>query len=361
MTEDVYRKLQEHLNQHPMGYPATKSGVEIALLKKLFEEEEAQIALALTPKPESPEEIAAKLDYDSRVMNEKLNRMARRGLVVRRRKNDKDLFNLEPYVVGIYEFQIARLDREYIALHEKYRGEGLGPEIFGSQTPYFRVIPVEKNIPSDLMVLPHQRVSEIINNAEKVGVTDCICRTKRKMTGNPCGHTIQNCMMLSPWAEFYAENGWGRIISKDEAFETLNQAEKEGLVHNTQNTASGAQFICNCCSCSCGPLMAVKNLKLHGRMGRSFYLAKVDSDLCTGCEDCVDRCHFGAISMKGQAAQINEGFCMGCGLCTSSCPTGAISLMGKPEDQLIQPLPNLEAMFDQIGKEKGRSMKVVLE
>ncbi len=361
MEEDIYRKLQEHLNQHPMGYPATKSGVEINLLKKMFEEEEAKIALAIVPKPETPEEIAAKLDYDPRVMNEKLNRMARRGLVFRRRKNDKDLFNLEPYVVGIYEFQISRIDKEYADLHEKYRGEGFGSEMFGSQTPYFRVIPVEKNIPTDRLVLPHQRVSEIINQAEKIGITDCICRTKKKILGNPCGHTIQNCMALSPWAEYYAENGWGRIVSKKEALDILNQAEEEGLVHNTQNTALGPQFICNCCSCSCGPLGAVKNLKWHGRMGRAFYSAQIDSGLCIGCEDCVERCHFAAISVKDQAAQVNDAFCMGCGLCASSCPTGAISIIPKPSEQTVQPPPNLEAMFDRIGKEKGRTMKVPVE
>jgi electron transport complex protein RnfB len=90
MGDDIYRKLQEHLNQHPMGYPATKSGVEINLLKKLFEEEEAKIALAIIPKPETAEEIAAKLGYDSRMLSEKLKRMARRGLVFHRRKHDKD-------------------------------------------------------------------------------------------------------------------------------------------------------------------------------------------------------------------------------------------------------------------------------
>jgi hypothetical protein len=32
----TYRKLQEHLDKMPVGYPATKSGVEINLLKAIF-------------------------------------------------------------------------------------------------------------------------------------------------------------------------------------------------------------------------------------------------------------------------------------------------------------------------------------
>ena len=362
MAEDIYRKLQEHLHQHPMGYPPTKSGVEINLLKKLFAEEEAKIALAMTPKPETPEEIASNAGYDPKALAPKLDAMAKKGLIMRKRKENKELFNLEPYLVGMFEFQINRLDGEFIGLHEKYRMEGLGVEVLGSKTPYFRVIPVEKSIPAELAVLSYERVADLVDQSETVAVTDCICRTKQKMVGKGCKHTIQNCLVLSPWAEYYLENKFqAKKITKEEARKILEQAEEEGLVHTSQNTASRPWFICNCCSCSCGVLGAVKNLKLHSQVGRSYYLAKVNEDLCTGCEECVERCHFGAISMENAVAKVNPAFCMGCGVCKPGCPVEAISLNRKLEDQIVPPSPNLKAMFDQIGKEKGRSMKVIIE
>ncbi len=362
MTEDVYRKLQEHLHEHPMGYPATKSGVEIDLLKKMFEKEEAEIALALTPRPESPEEIASKLSFDSKVMSEKLDQMTKKGLIMRKRKEGEAFYNLEPYVVGIYEFQLARLDKEFLNLHDKYRMEGLGLEVFGSETPYFRVIPVQRSIPTELVVFPHEQVSEIIEQTEKIGVTNCICRTKANMQGTGCGKTVENCMIFSPYIDLYIDNGWpGRIISKEEAFDVIEQAEEEGLVHNTQNATTGQYFICNCCSDCCGVISAVKNFNLHTRVGRSDYFSEVDEELCTGCEECVESCNFNAISVEDDTAAINRDFCMGCGLCISSCSTEALSLTRKPDDQIIQPPPDLTAMFDQIGKEKGRKVKVVVE
>jgi electron transport complex protein RnfB len=362
MAKDIYRKLRVHLHKHPMGFPATKSGVEIALLKKLFEEEEAKIALALTPKPETPEKIAVKLGYNSKAMADKLDRMARKGLIMRKKKQNKDLFNLEPYIPGIYEFQVGRLDRELIDLHEKYEMEGIGFEVLGSQTPYFRVIPVEKNIPIELVVLPYEKISEMISHAETIAVTNCICRTKQKMVGRGCGHTIQNCIILSPCAEYYLENRWPcKRISKEEALEIFKQAEKEGLVHCSQNTASGPWFICNCCSCCCGVLGLVRNFGLHSRVGRSYYFSQANEDLCNGCKECIDQCNFGAISIKDGVVKINRDFCMGCGLCVSHCSIGALSLIRKSEEQIAPPFANLDAMFDQIGKEKGRSMRVVIE
>jgi hypothetical protein len=35
---DVYRQLQQHLDKMPIGYPSTKSGVEIRILKRLFDQ-----------------------------------------------------------------------------------------------------------------------------------------------------------------------------------------------------------------------------------------------------------------------------------------------------------------------------------
>ena len=34
--EQIYRDLQRHLDSFPIGYPATQSGVEIRILKRLF-------------------------------------------------------------------------------------------------------------------------------------------------------------------------------------------------------------------------------------------------------------------------------------------------------------------------------------
>ena len=43
----VYRQLQLTLDEMPIGFPPTKSGVEIRLLKRLFTPEEAKIASKL--------------------------------------------------------------------------------------------------------------------------------------------------------------------------------------------------------------------------------------------------------------------------------------------------------------------------
>ncbi|MFX1258181.1 MAG: hypothetical protein ACFFAN_10000 [Promethearchaeota archaeon] len=47
MIEDVYRELQQHLDNLQVRAPATESGVEIHILKHIFTPEEAKIATLL--------------------------------------------------------------------------------------------------------------------------------------------------------------------------------------------------------------------------------------------------------------------------------------------------------------------------
>ena len=50
---DVYRRLQKHLDELPIGFPATESGVELRILRTLFTPEEAEVALGLNALPET--------------------------------------------------------------------------------------------------------------------------------------------------------------------------------------------------------------------------------------------------------------------------------------------------------------------
>ena len=65
---DVYRKLQQHLDTMPIGYPPTQSGAEINLLKLIFTPEEAQIAGHLDYRHKTVDQIfaTAKADVGSR-------------------------------------------------------------------------------------------------------------------------------------------------------------------------------------------------------------------------------------------------------------------------------------------------------
>ena len=62
-NNQVYVKLQKHLDNQAVGFPATRSGVEIKLLKHIFAPQEAEIACCLSYKFEPLETIFSRAGH----------------------------------------------------------------------------------------------------------------------------------------------------------------------------------------------------------------------------------------------------------------------------------------------------------
>jgi ferredoxin len=131
-------------------------------------------------------------------------------------------------------------------------------------------------------------------------------------------------MQVDRAAEYNIERGTGRPLTKSEAIKIIKLCEEEGLVHVVDNRQTVGHVICNCCKDCCLNWQIMKGPKKW--VAPSRFVALVDSDLCTGCETCTERCFFDAISVDNDLAVIHEEICMGCGVCAVSCPTEAIRL-----------------------------------
>ena len=80
---DIYERLRERLDMFPQGFPKTKSGVELKILKELFSPEEAEIMLALRPTPELVAAVAERMGRGESEMADLLYRMSKKGLILR--------------------------------------------------------------------------------------------------------------------------------------------------------------------------------------------------------------------------------------------------------------------------------------
>ena len=62
-SDQVYIELQKHLDSQAVGFPATKTGVEIRVLKHIFTPEEAEIASLLSYKFEPVNIIFSRVEH----------------------------------------------------------------------------------------------------------------------------------------------------------------------------------------------------------------------------------------------------------------------------------------------------------
>ena len=130
---------------------------------------------------------------------------------------------------------------------------------------------------------------------------------------------------LQPDAEHFDRNPVIRAQTLEEALAVLRRASEAGLVHSVSNNQQGVIYICNCCTCSCGILRGLAELGIANAVARSAFVARVAEDDCVGCDLCLDRCQFEALSLDG-VVHIDAGRCVGCGVCALACPEGALAI-----------------------------------
>ena len=335
MEPSIYRTLAQRLDSLPNGFPPTPDGVELQLLAHLFTPEEASLAACLRLTLESPEQIALRLDGDPKALREQLKGMARRGLIAAGRMDDGIGFKLLPFVVGIYEMQINRLDAEMARLFEDYYHQAFG-QVLGVQPAVHRVIPIGESVRTGMEIRPFESAAEIVAAAGAWGVIDCICRKQKALIGEACSHPLDVCLTLHRRPGAFDQAPGVRALTREEALETLQRAASLGLVHSVSNTQEGASYICNCCTCSCGILRGIADLGIANVVARSAFVNQVDEALCISCDECVDYCQFGALSLI-EVARVDELRCVGCGVCVPACPEGALGLVRRPEMEIEAP------------------------
>lgn len=337
----VYRELQESLDKLPVGFPATKSGVELKLLAYLFTFEEAKVAKHLKFTHEPLITIHDRIN-DPNIpierVEELLESCIKKGTIQYKWENGEKLYANAMLVIGIFEFQVDKLTMEFMDLMKQYGQEAFDVELFRTKTSQTRIIPVEKSVDHENVVTTYNSVREIIRNTEgPLAITNCVCRQKQdiRRERDPCKLTdrYETCLGFGHMAQMYIDQGWAREVTREEALDILDKNEETGLVLQPGN-AQRPEFICSCCGCCCGLLRDLKKMNNPARLMKTGFYVEVDAELCTGCGTCIDRCQMDALSLIDDISTVHRKKCLGCGLCVATCPTEAIKLINKEKDTI---------------------------
>lgn len=335
-TESVYRRLQRHIDRMPVGYPPTESGVELRLLQHLFTPEEAEMALHLSAIPEPLEKVhsrARKAGIGLEELGKGLDRLARKGAILRTRVQGKPRYAKSMLAIGMFEFQVDRLTKEFHSDMVQYLNEEFGEVFHTRKTSQIRTIPISEEVVPERRIGTYDGARRLVTESEgPFAVVNCVCRQGMDLQETPCRQTEirETCLLMGDIAGMFLESGSGRELSREEMLGFLDRADEIGMVLQPQNTQD-PYFICCCCGCCCGVLTSAKKLPRPAEYFDTNYLAQVDPELCTECETCSDRCQMEAISYVDGVSSVDLLRCIGCGLCVTTCPSGAIQLYRKEE------------------------------
>ncbi len=332
---DAYTTLAAKLD-----YPESKELCH--LLEVLMTPEEAELAARL---PASVEELVKELNIDKERVNNSLQELYQKGVIF----PSPDGYIFAQSLVTLFD-RTASDPRQ-----DSHWGRRLldAWEQFGQAEWYYdlatgaltlpgtgRVIPYYKVIANTPGVLPYEDIRELLKVKRTIALIPCPCR---RMVGG-CDRPLDVCLQFDERAEYIIKRGYGEKLSYEEALAAVDRAEEAGLIHQSGNKRWGMPAICNCCTCCC---LAFRSFDLFGKLHetdiKSRYEARVDVELCNGCQICIDRCQLEAIDMvktpssKKYKAVVDPSKCIGCGACAIKCPEGALSLIAvRPPEFILE-------------------------
>lgn len=342
--ELVYMRFIEWLRKSWCDIPETHD--LMPLIRARYTPQEAELLTGMPFSGKDATELSQIMERDTGELSEKLDAMARKGLVFRSGHGEKVRYSLNDafFVFLRSSFWHGRDDAEtkqIAPLINRYFINGFFDQYGCVDTKGLRTLPIGETIEEEKTVLPFEDVVKVLDEQDYFVVAVCPCRHRKNLDpAEPdCPHPTEVCLHFGSLGKYMTENSLGREISKEEAREILRLSAESGLVHGISNWKSGVDTICNCCKCCCMWFEAYHVLRHKKSMDASNYRLRTTPQTCKGCGLCTKRCPMEALHLeqslearnkKGQAAVVDEDKCIGCGVCAYKCPTRSLTLERRP-------------------------------
>jgi len=361
LDQETYKKYKRtaQIINGAGGTPFPITDTLITILRHIVPDEEdlAFIKFFRRKTSQTMEQLKENSKLSEEEILRNVEKLAKIGLIFNQpNRHGLMVYRLMPFVdVGVFEYTfMGKLEdteenRELARLFRKLTSDAIGKlkknydvmlSFLKDRPAVDRTIPFTENkttgaeieiivdetldIPEE-KILPVQKVEELVAKFDDIAVGHCFCRHHHDLLGDPCKQTDirENCFTFGKSARFTAEQGFARLISKEEALDIIRRSDEDGLVHKAYHphfdTTKDETSLCICCNCCCGQAGGFN-------VNATNYIAQIDQEVCTGCGTCVENCHTGTMQLNDDNIADVGDSCIGCGVCAYYCPEQAISL-----------------------------------
>ncbi|MDY6911844.1 MAG: 4Fe-4S binding protein [Chloroflexota bacterium] len=356
--QEIYQRLVEWLRQGWVDLPDADE--LIPLVMATCTPEEASLLTGMPFSGRNLEELAEMKGVDPNELRQRLDVLAKKGVVFRTVKEDTIRYSLNDVIFTFYRsaFWPGRTDDRSKAMAppaNQYYYHGFWGPHKNTHLKNLRVLPIYETIEDTRTILPYEAALKLLDAWDYFTVTSCACRHRKRVDPDfhECDYPDKVCLHFGRLGHYIVENDLGREITREETEELLRQSAEAGLVHSVGNFKEPGDTICNCCKCCCMFFEPVHKLGHAQGITPSSFIVHNNPKTCVGCGLCVKRCPMEAIRLedspeakdritvvtdedkgaqkelknkKGRVSVVNTDICVGCGVCAYKCPTKSLTM-----------------------------------
>jgi len=336
MEKDVHDKLADWLATTFRGLPGIKKPEFMDLIRFLYTAEEARLALQMGPEGGDLDALATKTGVTREDLKLLIQSMEKKGTIYTEPGSENPTYRpLGLEVPGLAETSgwgdvSTPFKQELMGLWDKFRPIYVN-EAVSELGQHNRAWCIVSALPADAK--PDENLYDQIRlTTDYAAVSGCPCRLieRHGEHGDACDCPLDCCMSFGEMARWAVEQEHARHITLDEAIQILDACGEAGQVH----TGLPGVILCNCCKHACVNLYAMKMGKKHAYCQNHFF-SVADSEICTSCGTCVERCPVGAIEIEATAL-VDTTKCIGCGACATGCEEKAIKMVRRSEEEIAK-------------------------
>ena len=358
--KDIYHKLGVKIDS--LTFRAPWNETFHALLKELYAPDEANLVVMMPASLSTFDRLRELTGYDEAVLQELLERLCSKGLVMDLFLRGSYHYMLSPFVIGIFELTMMRTapDQDWKKVSRLFHDYMLGrPDFLAANCSHqervtlLRTLPHEETLhPRDhVQILNYERASALVDEQKTFAIGTCSCRhTMMHLGAKACDTPLDTCSSFGTAAEFLIRRGFARKATKGQMRENIARSKSLGLVLNVDNVQRNPAFLCHCCGDCCHLLVGMKQWGYTNIVMTSDFLPETDHARCTGCGLCARACPVDARTMaaagdagpkKKKRPVTDNDRCLGCGVCALRCTSGALTLVRKGK-RIITPETTFE-------------------
>jgi len=224
--QEIYQRFMDWLKQTWWGLP--EADELVPLIRATYTTEEALLLTGMPLSGRNFEELAEMKQMDPVELRQRLDALAKKGLVFRTVRGDTVRYMLNDsmfvnYRTAGWHGRTDERTRAMSPLINQYYYHGGWDQYADTHLKGLRVLPIQETIEDTRQILPYEEVVKVLDQHDYFTVSTCPCRHRKNLDPDSpdCKHpgpggSIEVCLHFGQLGHYIVENGLGREITRQE-------------------------------------------------------------------------------------------------------------------------------------------------